>query len=344
MQPNLSHGLREILTAVVSSSQSDDQVNRLVSVSHVLASAFVKSKIAARTVNIALLGLSPADAAYDCIADLFRRDDRGDLVQIKAYFEGIVFARLTDVELLTHLRRLVFSKVNHGLFRMYNESDPILGKILRNIKLALETLQSFVEVDRFGEPCLAPSMSDLLYHLPPVDQTQLERDLRSVAHPSDHVPALMAKLSLLLRQQEETCRVVPLMTIALIFRAIYMDRADAHEHIEEPGYSFSEGEARTAILEACRRTKLGARIKYVEGGKIDDELLQHYFSVIQRSLLGKMVDHDGTDCSYFAGLKDTIPTLTLEEYRQTHKSRIEYLGRIAYEEAVRQLRKGFGPC
>ncbi|MEX0721402.1 MAG: hypothetical protein WD059_12090 [Balneolaceae bacterium] len=72
------------------------------------------------------------DLALDCIADLFGRE--GDcLTEIESYFPKEQLSELKESEVAIKLRRLVFSKVNEGLFRNYRSFDPSLSKIIRNI-------------------------------------------------------------------------------------------------------------------------------------------------------------------------------------------------------------------
>ena len=159
-------GLREILSAVLTSRHTRTQLHQFVAYCNSIALTLIQSKIASGTIQTRHFGLSAADIAFDAVADLFREDDDGNLVQIKAYFESIDWEKSEDEELLIHLRRLVFMRTNQGLFRMFQEVDPGLGKILRNTKLAIAALNTFVETDHFGEPCIAPSLCDPLVRLP----------------------------------------------------------------------------------------------------------------------------------------------------------------------------------
>ena len=158
-------GLRENLRFMLAGSHSPAQLNCVVAVAHALATSFLLSKRSAGRLSV-LHGLNHSDLAYDCIADIFQLNEGGTYVQLSAYFAGINLKLASEEETLAHLRRLVFSKVNHGIFRLYSESDPVLAKILRNIKLAIASLGSFVELQRFDESCIAPSLCETNEHLP----------------------------------------------------------------------------------------------------------------------------------------------------------------------------------
>ncbi|MBI5473448.1 MAG: hypothetical protein HY961_13980, partial [Ignavibacteriae bacterium] len=162
-------GLRENLSAILEGSHTRTQLHTFVHHCNAIALTLIQSRIASGSIHVRRFGLEPCDIAFDAIADLFREDDHGNLVQINAYFESIDWRNAEDEALLIHLRRLVFARTNQGLFRMFQEIDPGLGKILRNTKLAIAALNTFVEMDHFGEPCIAPGLCDPLVRLPMID-------------------------------------------------------------------------------------------------------------------------------------------------------------------------------
>ena len=337
MSKELHTGLGEIISAVVESSPSQRQLHRLVAVCHVLATAFVRSKITTGSINHSLLALHPSDIAYDCIADLFQTDQQGNLVQVKTYFDGIGFSAMSDIQLLAYLRRLVFSKVNHGLFRLYNEADPVLGKIIRNIKLAVGTLKAFSEEERFGEVYLVPAAVEPLYHLPPFESSHLEREFRTFARPREHVPALMAKLSLVVRQQEEYCRAIPLMTLAHLIRALYLHGMGSERTCDENPIEHTGVEE--AIKKACAEVLCAAKKTYVDRGKADQNTVAGYLWAVEKALRCRLIELDGENFSYYEALKAQTPDLSEDSYHRLHKSRVEYLGRMAFENVVTRLRK-----
>ena len=145
----LQSDLRSRIKAVVDGSQSPEQLNVVIRACLALASELLQRKCGSHRLS-ETLGLHGDDLAYDCIADLFQRDERGRLLQLQAYFLGVDLDQLSDAEVLIFLRKLVYSRVNQSLFRMYQEADPAFHKILRNIKLAVQSLNQFRELDRFG--------------------------------------------------------------------------------------------------------------------------------------------------------------------------------------------------
>jgi hypothetical protein len=72
---------------------------------------------------------------------------------------------------------------------------------------------------------------------------------------------------------------------------------------------------------------------------VKHEVFEKYFQVIDTSLRQQLISNDGDEFSYFDSLKSLMPELTKEKYRKHHKSHLEYLRRLTYNEAVKQLRK-----
>ncbi len=249
----LHKGLRTNLCALLNNLHTHRQLNGVIAVCHALASAFLQSKRAGWALTN-LHAFSYSDLAYDCIADLFHRDDEGNYLQWRAYFEGVPLGDLTEEEILAHVRRLVFNKVNHGIFRIFNDLDPSLGKVLRNVKLAIETLNNFVEKDRFGETHIAPSLCETLEHLPTIDNAVLEQVLIEARDNATHVPDILARLSLYLRQQSAHSRLVPMMLVATVIRKLYIPDQQTHA---EPGMDgqFTIAETSETIRSACGKVR-----------------------------------------------------------------------------------------
>lgn len=334
-------GFRGTLSALLTGGHTRTQLHQFVHQCNSIAITLIQSKIASGAIDVRRFGLSPSDIAFDAIADLFREDDDGILVQIKAYFESIDWEKSEDEELAIHLRRLVFMRTNQGLFRMYQEVDPGLGKILRNTKLAIAALNTFVEMDHFGEPCIAPSLCDPLARLPMLDRDMLERCMLEMTNGSERIPDLLAKLSRYLREQKEHSRMVPIMWVAIGIRSVY-GRVEVEQHQDpQVEQQLVEDEAQRMLKEACARVKARNEQKYVSFERLSKDAYEKYFQVIERILVKRLLSNDGHDVSLFKLLQECLPSLSREEYNTTHKAKIEYLARLAEEKAVGMLKKNF---
>ena len=151
MKQNPLHTLKETVVALLSAHYSYQQTNEVIAVCHAIACAFLKNTIIDGSTKQVYLGIQRNDVAYDCIADLFQKDEKGNYLKLQAFFGSLDVQSLSNQEIFFHLRRIVSSRVNQGLFRIYQEADPSLGKIIRNIKASIQVVNNFNETERFGE-------------------------------------------------------------------------------------------------------------------------------------------------------------------------------------------------
>ncbi len=330
------HCLRETIQAAISGSPTREEVNCLIHICHSLAHPFLMRKIATGSL-LRMQGSAIADLAYDCIAELFQTDDGGTCTQLRSYFCGIPLAGCEDEEILPHLRKLVFSKVNQAVFRLYTEYDPALSKILRNIKSAVHSFQNFIPLERFGEPCFVPSTSGSLQQLPPYTPEELEMQFLPRTTGREHIPELLAKLSLHLRQQDTRCRIIPLMTIGMLFRSVYAGRYPAEEIVLPGETMLNSHDALMAIRQACREVEVRMRRKYLGRKKVSGPLLRDYFQVIEEHLEEKIVSGNGSDHHLYESLRSFYPGLTKTNYYLEHRNRLEYILKLVQKETLRRL-------
>ena len=334
---NLSKNLRENILAILAGSHTNDQLNRLIAVSHTLAYSFLASKTTTGTL-VSVYGLNASDLAYDCIAEIFQKDVEGNYIQLYSYFRGLSLTSTREEEILAHLRRLVFSKVNQGIFRLYSEADPTLAKILRNIKIAINSLKNFTEVERFGEPCIVPGLCETMEECPEADREWLQLQFVTHATGREHIPEMLAKLSLFLREQSERCRIVPLVMVGILFRSIYESKRGYTDQSTMIDAEFVENDTARILKDVCASVQKKNTAKYVNGGKIDAGMFDNYFQVLEDALREKFIGGDGADVSLYESLKEYSPGMTKEEYQKEHRNKIEYLLKQLNKEAVKRLK------
>ena len=336
---HLLQNLRFNLSSVLTNAHSKRQLEELVLLCHSLAISSIRSKLASGKINTSLLGLNDSDLAYDCIADLFQQDEKGIVLHLKTYFESFSIESASDELLLAHIRRLIFARVNQGLFRLYNEADPTLGKILRNIKLAIHSLGNFFEIERFGESYIAPSLCDPLHELPEIGGEELQRLVQEVCNGNERIPEILAKLSSSLRRQKEYSRAVRLMSVAYAICSFFGEMQTRNQQEPVVEQALLIGDIVAVIRESCREVKGKNFSKYVGKKKVAAQHFEHYFFVIEEKLTETLGGHDGEDYSLFDQLSKFLPTLTREEYKRKHKNILEYLSRITYELTVEKMKK-----
>jgi hypothetical protein len=92
------------------------------------------------------------DLALDCIAGLFMRNEGGEFIQFKKYFErsSTDLEEIEDAEIMVLLRRLIIKKTKQELSRIFKERDPEGAKIVRNIKVAIKSASDFDSFKEMG--------------------------------------------------------------------------------------------------------------------------------------------------------------------------------------------------
>ncbi|HTO94670.1 MAG TPA: hypothetical protein VMM80_09840, partial [Bacteroidota bacterium] len=260
-------GLKAKLESLLKGTAASSDVRSVVRIAHAIARAALARRIQSEPL-VRFHGLDYSDLAYDCIADLFARDDRGRYVALATYFMAFDFDALTDADVFFHIQRLVLRNVKQGVYRLYHQMDPQLGKILRNVKLSVQSLGLFAETERLGETCLAPASVDTLEHLPPMKPEELTFALLNAATGNEFVPEILSTAHRILCAQGERSRVMTLINVALGIRAFYEQKsAPRLREVSEETDDVSI-DAIEAIHVACRELRSKADEKYVKRGKV----------------------------------------------------------------------------
>jgi len=169
---------RSIFKAILTGTYTHLDLREFVQLCYNLALPLVRKKVHSGKIKLEILGLTENDVVQDIFADLFRIDEGNNFPRLQKFFQESISDpdKLSEVELVHELWRLVCATVKHEMTRLYMEVDPTLAKILRNTKLAVEKTGLFEEIDRFGEKHLVPRDTDPHFELPPIDLEQLQTE------------------------------------------------------------------------------------------------------------------------------------------------------------------------
>lgn len=335
----LTKHLRNNLTALLDKTYTPSQLNEVVTLSHAIAVTFLDGKASSGSLNREFIHLPIEDAAYDCIADLFRRDEKNSFIALTAYFSAFDISTLDDKELFSHLRRLVFTKVNDGIARLYHDTDPMLSRIIRNVRLAVHSLGNYLELERFGEVYLAPTLCDPLEHLPKFDELALEHLLAEEVQGNENVLEIVGTLARILRTQQDKARMVSVLQVSLTIRSLYSRKAMIATIEFDPAAERNEQIVKEMMLSSIDRILNRFRPQYVTKGKLSEETYLMYFDVIKNRLEYMLVSGSADGQSLYGSLKRHLPDLSIENYKIQHKSRLEYLFKLSCDEVTKEIRK-----
>ncbi|MBS4027802.1 MAG: hypothetical protein KGZ58_04105 [Ignavibacteriales bacterium] len=332
--------LTGLLESIINEHPSTETVTDFFSLCQNIARVYVRKKARSIRLITDFFDDSIEDISLDCLADLFQRDEKGTFVQIKAYVESFSYESASEEELLSRLRTLVFSKVNNRLFQLYHDVDPALGKIIRQIKTAIQTLRHFDVFERFGELCITPHRCETLEHLPAMDRKRLEHSLLKTVNGSENIPTLLGKLAKCLQEQSDYNRVVPLIVVAVVFRSLYktLNEIGAEEGEQEV---ILTSDVRGVVGVVCQQVQNEMETHYVQKKKIEHETYREYFLVIEQSIMERLVQSDGEEFALYEHLRERMADVTQEEYQQQHKAPLWYLSHLAYKRVMKELKKEF---
>jgi len=331
-----------VLKSILSGAYTPLDVHEFVHLCYSLALPLIRKKISSGKLSSYHLGLNETDIVYDCLADLFRRDEQGRFVKIHSFFqsEGLDPATAREEELIITLRRLVFLKVNNNIIRIYSEADPTLGKVLRNIKLANQKERLFEEIHRFGETYLLPRAIDPLANRPPFPHDTLEQQFIGVVLAHDTLLAMLKKLHRIVTEQHDYQRAIPLVPAALMVKKVYVlgwESQDYERPVAEANLQYEEilGTAERV----CGTVKEKMYSTYVKRKKYPEAVLTDYMNAVREIVVQEFSGQLVTDASYFEILKTHMPRLTKREYANRHRTALEYLAKVAKKAMKEELQK-----
>jgi hypothetical protein len=297
------------------------------------------------------------DLATDCVADLFMRDEDGLFIQLRKYFgEKLADGEVDDAEMMLQLRRLVVKKTKQELSRIFRERDPEGAKIVRNIKVAVRTSddlacfkemgREFVCFSKYGGNGLDTTTLGkderirLRCHCPPYPDELLESRFFSIHNPNDSVSTSIKKL---LKEVQETEGHKNFLSIEVIARMIRCVRNEMFrenvgcdstdttpmEYLQLKEINEAKEQVLTIIEKKIQNT-------YLSGGKPKRKRAEIYKDALI-DVLDDLVHHRKSD-SYFHLLRNRIPGLTQQQYRNEERTVFEYLAKVVKKEFRKKLK------
>ena len=339
---NLTSSQRAVLQSILTGLYTPHDVRELVRLCYALALPLIRKRIFQGKINLESLGLNQNDVVYDCIADLFVRDNVGHFTEIERFFNKEIedTTACSDALVLDTLRRIVFGKVSVNIIRIHSGADPAFGKILHNLDVALTRGRLFEKFVRFGETMLACCESDLLLHLPGPPLEYLRQQLSHVVLIQDSMPAMLKKLYDILQDQQEYQRTVPIISVGTMLKEVYalgVKPEPESDNLSLKG--LEEEDAARSVHEVCVKLRTDMYSHYVGNGKLTEHQLEAYSQATNR-ILSDLVLKGRDQCRpYFEYLSDRIPEMSKEEYITRHKPILEHFVRSAKRGLSEKIRR-----
>lgn len=299
-----------------------------------IAVAYLRTKASRNNFLLQYLYNDIDDLALDCIADLFGRE-KTCFTQLEAYLNKNEIEGLKESEVFTKIRRLVFSKVNEGLYRNYQKFDPSLSKIIRNLKRTLEEEKvngAFYNTDT-GEILF----DDQKPYLPDMPDEILEIKLSGCLSEIQNTVDAVQQLRDILVHQEEYSSKVPLVGFAVILRKAFAYQLEMED--EKPVSTlFNEEELHAFVERSIEKQQKTLLKTYVHSGKIGKNHFNNYLLAAKDIIKADFIK-DSPREGYFEHFEFYFPEMSYERYRETYRQILEYLVKKIREQLILEIKK-----
>ncbi len=329
------------LDKLLSGTASEPEINAVVRTAFTFASLRLRQLLKSKKLHLHSFSISTEGLAFDCIAELFQRDEDGQFIELIDYFSGErELGDLDEEEATQQLRILVFSKVNQGLFRLYRENDPILARLIRNIKLAVKADPSFKQLVLLGQvyifTCPERERND---HLSEYPLEEMERGLMPRLDPKSRTPHNMSLLFDVLNSQDGCRRFYSIIDIAVVFKRTLARLESIDDQVQHFDDELLRMEINQILTESCHTLKERLYRKYVLTQKLTDEMFGKYWLALEKMVYKVFVLNDGSEVSHPELLKEYFEDLDTKTYRLVHRTHFEYMARMVKDHVKTQLRE-----
>lgn len=335
-----SANIPPLLRKVLSETASLAEINYLVRCAHHIAIIRLKQLLASGRLHLQSFPFSLESTAIDCTAELFERDSEGVFIELEHFFctERDVNT-LTDDDIIAHFRALVFTKLHDGIFALYRENDPVLSKILRNIKGAIRRNNSLEVTQSLGLSMIACLSLEERFHLQEVRLETVERyfgdTVRDVTSIGDYLRAFQQ----MLMQEKDIRPSFPLIDFCVAIKRHMMLHKIPFTIVLASDESLFQHDAIVLIEDAVAHVRIRLHERYVKKKKLTEAHFASYMEAISSMVYDTFVLSDGSEKKYGEYLQQQLPSVSYDEYRLHHRKQFEYMAKLIKKEVRERLRE-----
>lgn len=326
------------LKAVIKGKANNYEVNIIVKAAQQFATIRLLQIIKKHQTNIEIYPHNISSIALDMIADLFHRDEEGKFIEISEYFtEERDIEKLNDEAILDAFRIIIFSKLNDGVIRLYREKDPILAKIIRNLKIEVKKSEHFYLLERFGDIYIAPKDICLDEECEPFPIDNLEKEICLNTTRIKSGDFLKSIFTLLIESGYR--KFYSLMDVAFIMKRIYSRHSQNFQSMFILDKDLYEFDINSIVRTCLGEIETSLRQKYVENKKIEEKIFIGLIAAIDEFITRTYIYTDGHDLSHYDYIKNHMPLVSYEEYRKNYRIYFEYMTKIAKQKVENNLKE-----
>ncbi len=330
-----------LIVKVVGGSASERDLTELVRYAYQIAHLRLRQLLHSGRLHLHSYSISLEGVAFDSIADLFRRDEQGQFVELSRAFSCEWSGdRIDDDTCAYRLRSLIFGAIQEGIARLYREYDPIFSKILRNVRLALKRSSSYRVFERLGlQYASAVPEEDMAAQLPELSVDELERLLTSRLRRTPSVPNILSDLFAVLDKQQSYRKFYGVLDIALVIKRIMVRERILVSAVVQDESALLGQDIEMILTRSLDDLRSEFRTEYVDKGKIPAVVLEKYFQAITLLIEDVFARNDGEAWAQPDYLAEFMPGMTRDEYRRNHRMHFEYMVRVARKRIGDQLKE-----
>ncbi len=220
--------MKDVLISVIVDGKNSPHRNLFIETCLKLAvKAFNSSILRESALNES--GLSPADIAYDIIADLFA-EENGKYASLNIYFGNTAekINACPEDELNARLSALIISRTNQRLTDIKDENGEIFYKVRKAVRVFFQRNSSeynFIIYDK-EKYLFACGKSKLDFKLPEFEETVLINQLLTFDYRNYRVPEFIKNLFVILNTQDIFLKSISETKICNIITRLYKERLD----------------------------------------------------------------------------------------------------------------------
>jgi hypothetical protein len=335
MHMHASIPMAELLEGLRHGSLDRRQTDALIDRTVRQARVYVQWLIWHRGYHIGPTGLSVEDLAYDLIAELVSELDGEMLGRLRRAVCELTEAADAAYDTESAFIAVVNRNVRCNIARLFMDLNPVHARLLRALRRYVQSGESIQRIDSVSGFWYARA-GDAMLERPPVPPELLRSGTVAFSENGNPVRAVLDACLAYLDGQDRWRRAVLEhdvieLTMARLNRDHASNGSQSVVYAEEPG---DDGIAYAALSDALEEAREWVAARYVSTGKLSrgeadamlDAILRYLDDLRRQDVLGHV--------SY---LRQTMPGLTQQRYRESYRNMYEYILRSIFTSARQRL-------
>ncbi len=333
-----TESLKTSLKILCKDSTNLKEILQLVKLSRIIVCSYLNNIKSSLLYLCELQGITTNDLAYDCIAEIFSKDDSEGFYRLEKFCNSLndSIEDTSSTDIFLAYKSYLSKVINAQLAKLYSQSDPAGAKILRNIRDAIKKSDYLsIEKTMFGN-MIVPKKVDPLLHLPPYPINEFEKEYFSIAFSiKDNFNEQLVTVNDIIIEQSEYRRALLLLDVVNLFKNRFYSEYTSHKGPIESDHS-GENLGNLEIEEAEDKVLISLRekifLKYFTKGKLNKAQAEAVYFAL-RDIINDWCLNGGCSEAFYSYLRRYIK-IDESAYNLKYKAKIEYLTKLAREEFI----------